>query len=62
MQSDLKWTPWSPMIDVGYWTILAKKKLEEYKLSIDERPVIARYKLEQMPNKMAILNIDAFSF
>lgn len=32
MQADLIWTSWSPMIDVGFWTTLAKKKLEEYKL------------------------------
>ena len=28
MQADLKYTPWSPFIDVGFWTTLAKKKLE----------------------------------
>ena len=50
------------MIDVGFWTSLAKRKLEEYKLTAEDRPLITRYKLSQMPDKMSILTVDAFSF
>jgi hypothetical protein len=28
MQADLKFKHWSAIADVGYWTTLAKKKLE----------------------------------
>jgi hypothetical protein len=53
---------WNVMIDVGFWTLLAKKKLEIYKLEAVDRPLIAKFKLENSNNKLALLTIDAFSF
>jgi hypothetical protein len=50
------------MIEVGFWTVLAKKKLDLYKLTSDELPLYAKYKLAHMPDKMALLSIDAFSY
>ena len=53
---------WDVMIEVGFWTVLARKKLEEYKLTSSELPLFAKYKLAHMPDKMALLSIDAFSY
>lgn len=47
---------------MGFWTVLAKKKLEEYKLTAKELPLYAKYKLGQRPDEMAILSISAFSY
>lgn len=53
---------WDLMIEVGYWTVLAKRKLDLYKLSSSELPLFAKYKLQHMADKMALLSIDAFSY
>lgn len=53
---------WDVMIEVSFWTVLAKKKLEEYKLTSSELPLYAKYKLVNIPDKMASLRIDAFSY
>jgi hypothetical protein len=50
------------MIEVGFWTVLAKKKLDEYKLTSNELPLYAKYKLAHMTDKMALLCIDSFSY
>jgi hypothetical protein len=53
---------WDVMIEVGFWTVLAKKKLDEYKLTSNELPLYAKYKLAHMTDKMALLCIDSFSY
>lgn len=55
-------TYWNAMIDIGFWTRLAKKKIEEYKLSSDPKPLTCKYRLSNKPEKISIISIDAFSF
>lgn len=62
MQADLIWTPWTPSIDVGFWSTLAKKKLEEYKLDVEEKEFIGRYSFKSAPDRTSFLTLDAFSF
>lgn len=33
---ELEYIPYTPLIDIGFWTTLAKKKIEEYKLDDGE--------------------------
>lgn len=53
---------WSVMIDIGFWSKLAKKKIEEYQLTASPQPLIAKFRLSNKPEKISILSIDAFSF
>jgi hypothetical protein len=53
---------WNVMIDIGFWSRLAKKKIEEYQLASDPQPLVARFRLSNRPEKISILSIDAFSF
>lgn len=53
---------WNVMIDIGFWSRLAKKKIEEYQLKADPQPLVARFRLSNRPEKFSILSIDAFSF
>lgn len=53
---------WSVMIDIGFWSKLAKKKIEEYQLAASSQPLIAKFRLSNKPEKISILSIDAFSF
>jgi hypothetical protein len=53
---------WNVMIDIGFWSRLAKKKIEEYQLQAKPQPLIARFRLSNRPEKISILSIDAFSF
>lgn len=53
---------WNVMIDIGFWSRLAKKKIEEYQLRADPQPLVARFRLSNRPEKFSILSIDAFSF
>lgn len=58
----MHFTHWSVMIDIAFWTTLAKKKIEEFKLSSSQHTLVAKYRLTNKPDKMSILSIDAFSF
>lgn len=53
---------WNTMIDIGFWSRLTKKKIEEYKLDSGEKKMVAKYKLANMSEKLNILTIDAYSF
>lgn len=53
---------WNVMIDIGFWTRLAKNKIEVYKLDDSPHPLIAKYRITNRPEKFSILTIDAFSF
>lgn len=53
---------WSVMIDIGFWSKLAKKKIEEYQLASSPQQLIAKFRLSNKPEKISILSIDAFSF
>jgi len=58
----MNFTFWNVMIDIGFWSRLAKKKIEEYKLTASTQPLIAKFRLSKKPEKISILSIDAFSF
>lgn len=53
---------WNTMIDIGFWSRLTKKKVEQYKLDSAPKKLIAKYRLSNKPEKLSILSIDAFSF
>lgn len=50
------------MIDIGFWSRLTKKKVEEYKLDASPKPLVAKFRLSNKPDKMSILSINAYSF
>ena len=50
------------MIDIGFWTRLAKNKIEFYKLDDNDRNLVAKFRISNRPEKMSILTVDAFSF
>jgi hypothetical protein len=58
----MEFVTWNVMIDIGFWTRLSKKKIEEYKLDDSPKPLIAKYRLSNQPSKVSMLSIDAFSF
>jgi hypothetical protein len=58
----MNFTFWNAMIDIGFWTRLAKNKIELYKLDDGERPLIAKFRLTNRPEKFSIITVDAFSF
>lgn len=53
-----------PMIDIGFWTTLARKKLEEFKLDKTAKTVFARYKLNNFADKSGFSHLffDVYSF
>lgn len=53
---------WNTMVDIGFWSRLTKKKIQEYKLDAAEKPLTAKYRLSNKPEKLNILSIDAYSF
>ena len=61
-EMSLEFTTWNDMIDIGFWSRLAKKKIEEYKLEAKPQPLVAKFRLSNRPEKISILSIDAFSF
>ncbi len=40
---------WNAMVDIGFWSRLTKKKVEEYKLDSDPKLLIAKYRLSNKP-------------
>ena len=58
----MNFTFWNANIDIGFWTRLAKNKIEIYKLEDSDRPLVAKFRISNRPDKHPILNIDAFSF
>lgn len=54
----------TPMLDIGFWTTLAKKKLDEYKLDTEPQPITAKYKINNYKDKGANSNLffDVYSF
>lgn len=50
------------MIDVGFWTTLSKRKLEEWKLDVSEKPIIGKYKINYSADKKSYLTLDIYSF
>ena len=50
------------MIDIGFWTRLSKKKIEEYKLDDSPKHLEARFKLTNKPEKISMITIDSYSF
>ena len=53
---------WNTMIDIGFWSRLTKKKIEEYKLDAQVKPLHAKSSLANKSEKLNILSIDAYSF
>lgn len=67
MQQSPQFSPhirFTPMIDIGFWTILARKKLEEYKLDTTPRPIFGKYKINNFKDKTpsSHLFFDVYSF
>ena len=58
----MKYSYWNAMIDIGFWARLTQKKIEEYKLDDSAKPLTAKFRLSNKPEKMSILSIDAYSF
>ena len=40
---------WNVMIDIGFWTRLAKNKIEHYQLDDGVRPLVAKYRISNRP-------------
>lgn len=57
-----KFVTWNVMIDIGFWSRLSKKKMEQYQLDATPQMLIAKFRLSNRPEKLSILSIDAFSF
>ena len=53
---------WNVMIDIGFWSTLAKNKIETYKLTSHPQTLIAKFRLSNKIEKLSILSVDAFSF
>lgn len=58
----MKVTYWNVMIDIGFWARLTQKKIEQYKLDDSAKPIIAKYRLSNKPDKLSFLTVDAYSF
>lgn len=58
----MNFVTWKPMVDIGFWARLTKKKIEEYKLDSSARPLTAKFRLSNKPDKNSILSINAYSF
>ena len=58
----MNFTTWRANLDIGFWTRLTQKKIDEYKLDSHARPLIAKYTLSNKPDKFSLLRIDAYSF
>lgn len=50
------------MVDIGFWSRLTKKKIEEYKLDASDKPLVAKFRLSNKPDKISILSVNAYSF
>lgn len=59
---ELNFAFWNVMIDIGFWTRLAKNKIEVYQLDDTPKPLIAKFRITNRPEKLSLLTIDAFSF
>lgn len=67
MQQSPQFSPhirFTPMIDIGFWTILARKKLDEYKLDTSPRPIFGKYKINNFKDKTPTSHLffDVYSF
>ena len=40
---------WNVMIDIGFWTRLAKNKIEIYQLDDKTQPLIAKFRISNRP-------------
>jgi len=40
---------WNVMIDIGFWTRLAKNKIEIYQLDDKPQPLIAKFRISNRP-------------
>lgn len=40
---------WNVMIDIGFWTRLAKNKIELYQLDDKPQPLIAKFRISNRP-------------
>lgn len=40
---------WNVMIDIGFWTRLAKNKIEVYQLDDKPQPLIAKFRISNRP-------------
>jgi len=40
---------WNTMMDIGFWSRLTKKKIEEYKLDSSDKKLVAKYRLSNKP-------------
>ncbi|KRX07613.1 Molybdenum cofactor biosynthesis, MoeB [Pseudocohnilembus persalinus] len=52
----------TPLIHIGFWSLLGKKKIEEWKLDEQKQVVIAKYKNGNLKDKKSILVFDNYSF
>lgn len=52
------------MIDIGFWTTLSKKKLDEFKLDVSPKPIFGKYKINNFKDKgsSSHLFFDIYSF
>jgi len=59
--TDVRFTP---MIDIGFWTTLSRKKLDEYKLDTSPKPIFAKYKINNFKDKNFVSHLffDVYSF
>ena len=47
--ASLNFAHWNVMIDIGFWTRLAKNKIEHYKLSDDPKTLVAKFRITNRP-------------
>lgn len=45
----MNYITWNVMVDIGFWSRLTKKKIEEYKLDATARPLTAKFRLSNKP-------------
>jgi hypothetical protein len=53
---------WKVMIDIGFWSRLTKKKIEEYKLDASPKSLQSKFRLTNKAEKISTLSINAYSF
>ncbi|CAD8092781.1 unnamed protein product [Paramecium sonneborni] len=58
----MQFIPFSPLIDIGFWSQLSRNKIEIYKLDDAERSLLVKTKINPYPEKTSQLYLDIYSF
>ncbi|CAD8087141.1 unnamed protein product [Paramecium primaurelia] len=58
----MQFIPFSPLIDIGFWSQLSKNKIEIYKLDDGERSLLVKTKINPYQEKTSQLYLDIYAF